>query len=179
MHVDNAHNKTTNQGKPKVRPAQIRNITDMKSMYPQQFDKFRNFAGTAKLHHKLMPHKSAACTTKTSWSDNLTAGCHNMWYVSSMNTKTGVQIYLSLPTTKKVRLDPKRINDGLRRCPPKIPTVEELNSELANVTVFSMFRDKSRLLGDTSWWRVTINDILLNTVLLLLLHFDWALIMIY
>ena len=66
MHVDNAHNKTTKQGKPKVRPAQIRNITDMKSMYPQQFDKFRNFAGTAKLHHTLMPHESAACTPKTS-----------------------------------------------------------------------------------------------------------------
>ena len=53
MNVDNAHNNTTNQGKPKAMPAQIRNINDLKLMYSQQFDKFRNLAGIVKLHLKV------------------------------------------------------------------------------------------------------------------------------
>ena len=52
INVDNVHNNASDHGKPKVMPAQIRDINDLKSMYPQQFDKIRNFATTAKLHIK-------------------------------------------------------------------------------------------------------------------------------
>ena len=34
-------------------------------------------------------------------------------------------------------LDPKRLNDNLKRCPNKIPTLEELNPEFAEAWVFS------------------------------------------
>ena len=50
INVNNVHNNANDHGKPKVIPAQIRDINDLKLMYPQQFDKIRNFAGTAKLH---------------------------------------------------------------------------------------------------------------------------------
>ena len=50
--VDNVHNNASDHGKPKVMPAQVWDINDLKSIYLQQFDKFGNFAGTAKLHLK-------------------------------------------------------------------------------------------------------------------------------
>ena len=52
INVDNVHDNTSDCGKPKVMPAQIEDIKDLVSLYPQQFDKIGNFKGTEKLHLK-------------------------------------------------------------------------------------------------------------------------------
>ena len=51
--------------------------------------------------------------------------------------------YSSITTSVKkdgslrICLGPKRLNDNLKRCPHKIPTIEELNPEFAEARVFS------------------------------------------
>ena len=49
-------------------------------------------------------------------------------------------------------LDPKRINDSLKRCLNKIPTLEELNPEFAEARVFS------RMDAKAGYWRSPLSE---------------------
>ncbi len=144
INVDNVHNNASDHGKPKVMPAQIRDINDLKSMYPQQFDKIRNFAATAKLHIKedAEPFVDAPRKCSVHIKDKLKRELDSM--VSQKVIRKVVEhtdwcLSLTFTTEKDgsicVCLDPKRLNDGLKRCPHKIRTVEELNPKFANATV--------------------------------------------
>ena len=60
-------------------------------------------------------------------------------------------------TTKKdgsIRtcLDPTRLNDSLKICPQKIPTVEEFNPEFAHATVFSKLDAKA------GYWAIHMDE---------------------
>ncbi|KAI0211925.1 hypothetical protein LSAT2_003202 [Lamellibrachia satsuma] len=51
-----------------------------------------------------------------------------------------------------VCLDPKRLNDGLKRCPPKMPTVRGFNPEFANGTFFSKLDAKA------GYWAIHLDE---------------------
>ncbi len=58
----------------------------------------------------------------------------------------------------RICLDPQKLNASLKRCPHKIPTLEELNPKFANAKLFSKLDAKARYWSihlDTSWWGVT------------------------
>ena len=65
---------------------------------------------------------------------------HHTDWCSSITTR--VKKYGSL----RVCLDPRRLNINLKRCPPKIPSLEELTPEFAEARVFSKYGRKGRLL---------------------------------
>ena len=64
----------------------------------------------------------------------------------------------SLTTTVKpdgslrICLDPKRLNAALKRCPHKVPTLEEVNPLLAKAKVFSKFDDKA------GYWSISLEE---------------------
>ena len=52
----------------------------------------------------------------------------------------------------RVCLDPKRLNDSLKRCPHKIPTLEELNPEFAEARIFSKMDAKA------GYWSIHLDE---------------------
>ena len=52
----------------------------------------------------------------------------------------------------RVCLDPKRLNDSLKRCPHEIPTLEELNPEFAGARVFSKMDPKA------GYWSIHLDE---------------------
>ena len=52
----------------------------------------------------------------------------------------------------RVCIDPQRLNAALRRCPHKIPTLEEINPELAKAKRFSKLDAKA------GYWSVRLNE---------------------
>ena len=52
----------------------------------------------------------------------------------------------------RVCLDPKRLSDCLKRCPHKIPTLEELNPEFAEARVYSKMDAKS------GYWLIHLDE---------------------
>ena len=52
----------------------------------------------------------------------------------------------------RVCIDPKRLNNNLKRFPHKIPTVEEINPQHAKAKVFSKLDAKS------GYWSISLDD---------------------
>ena len=52
----------------------------------------------------------------------------------------------------RICIDPQKLNDSLKRCPHKIPTVEELNPLFANAKVFSKLDAKA------GYWSVRLSE---------------------
>ena len=116
-------------------PAQIQDIIYLVS-YPQQFDKIGNFEGTAKLHLKdeMVSQKVIRKIDEhTDWCSSLTF----------TTNKDG---------SIRICLDPKRLNDSLKRCPHKIPIIEEFNPEFAHTTVFSKLEAKA------GYWAIHLDE---------------------
>ena len=52
----------------------------------------------------------------------------------------------------RICIDPKKLNQSLKRCPHKIPTLEELNTEFADALVFSKLNAKA------GYWSVHLDQ---------------------
>ena len=130
----------------------IHDIGDLKAAFPQQFDKLGNFPGTAALHLKddAEPFIDAPRKCSVHIKDKLKAELDSMLsqkVIRKVDEHPDWCSSLAFTTKKdgsiRIFLEPKKLNDSLKRCPHKIPTLEELNPEFANARVFSKLDAKA------------------------------------
>lgn len=130
----------------------IRGISDLTKKYPENFDSIGSFKGTAKLLLKddAEPHIDAPRKCSIHIKEKLRLELSKMEQQGVIRHVDHHTDWCSSITTSvkkdgsvRVCLDPKRLNDSLRRCPHKIPTTEELNPALAKAKVFSKLDAKA------------------------------------
>lgn len=142
----------------------VPNITDvdgLSRLYPNQFDKIGKFQGEAKLLLKdnAEPYVAAPRKCSIHMKDKIKAELDRMEQIGVIRKVSEHTDWCSnvVFTEKKdgsirVCLDPQKLNQNLKRCPHKIPTVEELNPEFANAKVFSKLDAKS------GYWAVQLDE---------------------
>ncbi|KAJ8023319.1 hypothetical protein HOLleu_35705 [Holothuria leucospilota] len=146
----------TARPKPKVT-----NVQDLVKHYPDRFDTIGSFKTAAKLVLKEDATPSIDPPRKCSihLKDKLKAELdkmerdgiirkvtHHTDWCSSLTT------VIKTDGTLRVCLDPKRLNQNLKRCPHKIPTQEELNPAFAKANYFSKLDAKA------GYWSVHLAD---------------------
>ena len=115
-------------------------IDDFKKQFPDQFDRLGSFECKAShfLKRDAGPSIDAQCKCSihlkarlqqelaTMWNDGIIRKLeqHTYW-CSSITTS------VNMGGSRRVCLDPMRLNDNLNRCPHNISTLEELNHEFA------------------------------------------------
>ena len=130
----------------------VKSIDDLKRRFPRQFERTGSFEGKASLSLKRDAQPSIDAPRKCSIhlkeklqleldtieNDEIIRKIeHHTDWCSSITTTVKRDGSLS------ICLDPKRLNDSLKRCPHKIPTLEELNPEFAEARVFSKMDAKA------------------------------------
>lgn len=115
---------------------------DLKKAYPDQFDKIGNFNGTPKiiLKEDAEPFIDPPRKCNIHIKDKLQAELNKLVkqdVIRKVDEHTDWCSSLAYSTKKVISLricpDPKKLNASLKRCPHKIPTVEELNPMFANI----------------------------------------------
>ena len=153
MHAKNPHlrpilKRTENMQK----PTHINSVEDLKQEYPEQLDKLGNFPAEAKLHVKddAEPFIDAPRKCPIHIKDKLNCEIDNLvaqGVIRKMDEHTDWCSSLAFSTKKdgsmRMYLDPLRLNNSLKRCPHKIPSVEELNPQFAKAKVFSKLDAKA------------------------------------
>ena len=123
----------------------------MKS-YPEQFDQLGNFKKPAAIHVKpnAEPHIDAPRKCPIHVKDKLKSELDKMeakGVIRKVSEHTDWCSSLAFSTKKdgslRICIDPKKLNDALKRCPHKIPTLEELNTQFSGSTVFSKLDAKA------------------------------------
>ena len=121
-------------------------IADLKKQLHDQFDRMGSFEGKASLFLKRdarpsidAPH-NCSIRLKTRLQQELDT-MENDGIIRKIEHHTDWCSSITTSVKKDgsllVCLDPKRLNDNLKRCPHKIPTLEEVNPEFAEARVFS------------------------------------------
>ena len=138
----------------------VLSINDIKKHFPDQYDRIGSFQGKASLFlkrdarpsidapRKCSIHRKAKLQQKLDTMEIRIIRKiehHTDWYSS---ITTSVKKDGSVP----VCLDPKRLNDNLKRCPHTIPTLEELNPEFAEARVFS------KMDADAGNWSIQLDE---------------------
>jgi len=133
-------------------PKPIKSVRDLKKMFPDQFDKIGSFKTPAKLHLKPDAQPTIDAPRKCSIHirdklkqeiDKMEADGiikkveHHTDWCSSITTATKKDGSL------RVCLDPRRLNQNLKRCPHKIPTLEEITPAFAKAKYFSKLDAKA------------------------------------
>lgn len=139
----------------------ISTSAELKAAYPDQFDKIGNFSGTVKLFLKedaqpfIDPPRKCSIHIK----DKLKAELDKMvgqGVIRKVEEHTDWCSSLTYVTKKdgslRICLNPQKLNASLRRCPHKIPTVEELNPEFAKAKIFSKLDAKA------GYWSIHLHE---------------------
>ena len=122
----------------------ISNIDDLTQLYPHQFDTIGSFKGTAmlKLKDDAVPFIDAPRKCPFHIKDELKAEIDKMegqQVINKVDEHTDWVSSLAYTTKRdgslRICLDPQKLNKALRRCPHKIPTLEELNPMFTNAKV--------------------------------------------
>lgn len=130
----------------------ITSIQDLLSKYPEQFDSIGSFKGEARLHLKEDANPSIDAPRKCSVNlkEKLREELQMMEDQGVIRKITHHTDWCSSLTTTvksngalRVCLDPKRLNGNLKRCPHKIPTLEELNPAFSKAKFFSKLDAKA------------------------------------
>ena len=139
----------------------VTSIEDLKKQFPEQFDRIGSFEGKASLFLKRDARPSIDAPRKcsihlkarlqqeldTMENDGIIRKIeHHTDWCSSITTS------VKKDGSLRVCLDPKRLNDNLKRCPHKIPTLEELNPEFAEALVFSKMDAKA------GYWSIHLDE---------------------
>ena len=139
----------------------VTSIDDLKKQFPDQFDRIGSFEGKNSLFLKRDARPSIDAPRKcsihlkarlqqeldTMENDGIIRKIeHHTDWCSSITTSVKTDGSL------RVCLDPKRLNDNLKRCPHKIPTLEELNPEFAEARVFSKMDAKA------GYWSIHLDE---------------------
>ena len=118
--------------------AKITSVDDLKRLYPDQFDTIENFKAKAKILLKEGAEPSIDAPRKCSvhLKPKLKAELDQMEQQGVIRKVTHHTDWCSSLTTSvkqngslRVCPDPKRLNQSLKRCPRKIPTVEYHQAE--------------------------------------------------
>ena len=133
-------------------PPPLNSVKDLQALYPEQFDRIGNFHGEATLHVReeaaptIDPPRKCSVHIKDKLKSELDSmekqGIirkveHHTDWCSSITT------VLKKDGSLRVCLDPRRLNQNLKRCPHKIPTLEELNPTFSGAKHFSKLDAKS------------------------------------
>ncbi|XP_038052821.1 uncharacterized protein LOC119725487 [Patiria miniata] len=139
----------------------IKSVHDLVRLYPNQFDTIGNFKARATLHLKEDAKPSIDAPRKCSihlkpklkieidkmeQQGVIRKVTHHTDWCSSITTN------LKQDGTLRVCLDPKRLNQSLKRCPHKIPTLEELNPAFSQAKFFSKLDAKA------GYWAVKLEE---------------------
>ena len=136
-------------------------LSDAKRAFPDQFDRMGDFECEEDLEVKEDARGSIDALHKTPIhiKDTLKASLDQMEADGVIRKVTEYTEWCSsLAYSKKkdgslrICIDPQKLNDSLKRCPHKIPTVEELNPLFANAKVFSKLDAKA------GYWSVRLSE---------------------
>ena len=139
----------------------FKTVKDLKHLYPQQFDSVGNFKVPAKLLLKEDANPSIDPPRKFSihLKDKLREELNKMeqqGIIRKVMGHTGWCSSLATSVKKdgslRICLDPKRLNNNLKRCPHKIPTLEELNPAFSQAKFFSKLDAKA------GYWSVHLEE---------------------
>ncbi len=139
----------------------IKSIKELKEKYPDQFNKIGSFKGTAKLILKeganpfIDPPRTCSIHIKDKLQNELNK-LVNQGVLRKVEEHTDWCSSLAFSTKKdgslRICLDPQKLNASLKRCPHKIPTLEELNPKFANAKVFSKLDAKA------GYWSIHLDE---------------------
>lgn len=150
-----------NQSPSPAMPSTIRSVTDLQRLYPEQFDRIGDFEGPATIRMKenAVPYIDAPRKFSVNLADSLKNELQSMVEQGVIRRVEEHTDWCSslVVTTKpggalRLCLDPKHLNESLKRCPHKIPTVEELNPKFTGAKFFSKLDAKA------GYWAVHLDE---------------------
>ncbi|XP_071494907.1 uncharacterized protein [Diadema antillarum] len=136
LHVVTIHEMHPQSRSPTNRPSPLKSVKDLQVLYPEQFDRIGNFRGEATLHVKegAVPTIDAPRKCNVHVKDKLKAELDSMEKQGIIRQNdhhtdwcSSITTVLKKDGSLRVCLDPRRLNQNLKRCPHKIPTLEEVN----------------------------------------------------
>lgn len=139
----------------------ITSVHDLQAAYPSQFDTIGKFKDTVKLYVKddAVPFIDAPRKTSIHLRPKIKQELDSMEKTGVIRRVTEHSDWCSslVYVTKtdgslRICLDPQKLNQSLRRCPHKIPTLEELNPEFSNAQVFSKLDAKA------GYWSIGLHE---------------------
>ena len=137
------------------------NVKQLKEAYPEQFDRIGNFSGAAKLQLKedaepfIDPPRKCSIHLKDQLKDEIEKLIQQD-VLKKVEEHTDWCSSLAYSVKKdgslRICIDPQKLNSSSKRCPYKIPTVEELNPKFAKAKVFSKLDAKA------GYWSVHLDE---------------------
>lgn len=154
LNIDNIKSRESDKALPPTPPlgTKINTVNDLKQYFPDCFDGIGNFKGHEQLHLK---------TNATPFTDpprrypiNIEADIKNelsrMLDLGVIRKVTGhtdwcssITYALKHDNSLRICLDPQKLNQSLKRCPHKIPTIEEISPQLSKAKYFSKLDAKA------------------------------------
>ena len=141
----------------------IKSIQQLKAAYPNQFDRVGKFSEPAKLYLKenAMPSCDAPRKVSIHLKPKIKAELQKMEQediirkldVNEHSDWCSSLVYVTKPNGDlRICLDPKKLNQNLKRYPQKIPTIEEINPIFSKATLFSKLDAKA------GYWSVPLHE---------------------
>ena len=138
----------------------INNVSDLKRLYPDQFDRIGNFPGEVKLYVNpgIQPRINAPRKPAIALKDTLKDELDKMEKQGVIKKVTEPTEWVSSLTfaekedgSHRICLDPRHLNKALRRPHHRMPTVEEITHHLRGAKIFSKMDAKS------GYWSVKLD----------------------
>ena len=144
-----------------INTTDVSSVESLKLAYPGQFDTLGDFQGPAQLHTKLGAEPSINPPRKCSvhLEEQLKAELEEMvkqGVIRKVKEHTDWCSSLAYSVKKdgslRICIDPQKLNAALKRCPHKIPTLEEINPKFTGSSVFSKMDAKA------GYWSVHLDE---------------------
>ena len=144
-----------------INTTDVSSVESLKQAYPGQFDTLGDFQGPAQLHTKLGAEPSIDPPRKCSvhLEEQLKAELEKMvkqGVIRKVKEHTDWCSSLAYSVKKdgslRICIDPQKLNAALKRCPHKIPTLEEINPKFTGSSVFSKMDAKA------GYWSVHLDE---------------------
>ena len=140
---------------------EIQTVADLQRLYPEQFDTIGSFKEPAKIILKAgaEPHIDRPRKYSIHLQPKIEAELKSMQDLGVIRRVTEHTDWCSsiVYSTKKdgslrVCLDPRRLNQAIKRCPHKIPTLEEVNPKFTGAKFFTKLDAKA------GYWSVPLDE---------------------
>jgi hypothetical protein len=138
----------------------IDTIEDLKKAFPEQFDNLGNFKEPAQLRTKpdaepfVDPPRKCSIHLKDKLREELEK-MEKQGVIRKVTEHTDWCSSLAYSVKKdgslRICIDPQKLNNALKRCPHKVPTLEEINPQFAGSSVFSKLDAKA------GYWSVPLD----------------------
>ena len=139
----------------------LNNTKELIAEYPEQFDKVGNFPDKAHISVKegSQPYIDPPRKWKIHMRESIEEELQRMEKMGVIRKVTQHTDWWSsfVASTKsdgslRICLDPKKLNEALKRCPHKIPTLDEISYKLNSAKYFS------KLDAKTGYWSVNLDE---------------------